>query len=119
MGNNAAVKEGGCYSPPSILRTLSLSPVPIQASYAVAHPFFLLGYGLETDSFSPQHLICGNRCSSVENCRDAKDISDKSAHQLSQARDRGERVSGPGVVGDSQGGGEQCVEEGTTVENEV
>ena len=79
-GNNVAVKQRGCDSPStlhalslSLYLSLSLSRSGHRRRGAHPLPFFLFKaaprrVGLETDSFSPQHLICGNRCSTAENC---------------------------------------------------
>ena len=73
-GNNVAVKQRGCDSPstlrtppPSLLLPL-FSSVDAPARRPPPSPYSPLKAAapaldsLETDSFSPRHLICGNRC---------------------------------------------------------
>ena len=71
-GNNVAVKQRGCdpsffahpLSPDSGIVGAVPTPFPFP-SLCSKPPPTPPRLGLETDSFSPQHLICGNRCSTA------------------------------------------------------
>ena len=73
-GNNVAVKQRGCDSPSTLRPPPPLSPPPpllfcrCAGAAPTPSPYSPLKAAapaldsLETDSFSPRHLICGNRC---------------------------------------------------------